>query len=126
MADKILIVDDAPDTIHLTKLILEGIGYQAVSASDGDEALQKMNSEMPDLILLDLVMPGKSGLEVCRILKTQPMTKLIPVIMFTALGREIDKKLVKDAGADGHLIKPFQEDELAKGDNYYKRNTCFC
>lgn len=112
MPDKILIVDDEPDTINLAKMILERKGYHVVSASTGDEAIQKAESEMPDFIYLDMVMPGKSGLEVCKILKTQSKTKKIPLVMFTALGRDVDKKLSKEAGADGHFLKPFTAEDL--------------
>jgi len=112
LPDKILVVDDEADTSNLAKLILEGEGYQVVVASDGEEALQKAGSEGPDLILLDLVMPGKSGLEVCKTLKRQTKTKFVPVLMFTVLGREADKKMSRDAGADGHFVKPFTPENL--------------
>ena len=61
---------------------------------------------MPDIIFLDVAMPGKSGFEVCKILKTQSKTKLIPVVLFSALGRDVDKKVGKQVGADGYLTKP--------------------
>jgi len=112
LPDKILIVDDEPDTVNLAKRILERKGYQVITASNGEEALQKSDSDMPDFIFLDVVMPGKSGLEVCRILKTQAKTRLIPVVMFTALGRDVDRKLSKESGADGHLTKPFASESL--------------
>ena len=112
MKDKILVVDDEPDTLNLVKMILEGEGYQVISASDGDEALQKVEVDEPSFILLDLVMPGKSGLEVCKILKTQPKTKLIPVVTFSVLGRDVDKKLSREAGAESHFIKPFTPEDL--------------
>jgi CheY-like chemotaxis protein len=112
MPDRILIVDDEPDILNLVKMILEGERYQVVVASNGEEALQKAETEMPDLILLDLVMPGKSGLEVCRILKSQAKTKIIPVIMFTALGRDVDMKLAIESGADGFFIKPCTSERL--------------
>jgi CheY-like chemotaxis protein len=112
LADKILVVDDEPDTLNLTKLILERNGHLVVSATNGEEALQKADTERPDLVLLDMVMPGKSGLEVCKMLKAQPKTKLIPVVIFTVLGRDVDRKLSKEAGADGHLLKPFTPDGL--------------
>jgi DNA-binding response OmpR family regulator len=107
LPDRILVVDDEPDILNLTKMILAKRGYQVTVASDGEEALQKAQAEAPDLILLDLVMPGKSGLEVCRILKSEPKTKHIPVVMSTVLGREVDRTLTKEAGADGHFTKPF-------------------
>jgi len=112
LPDKILVVDDEADILDLAKMILEGEGYQVVVASDGEEALQKADSQEPDLILLDVVMPGRSGFEVCRTLKTQSKTKPIPVVMFTALGREVDRKLGKDAGAEGYIVKPFTQEAL--------------
>jgi CheY-like chemotaxis protein len=104
---KILVVDDEPDIISLLKLVLEAEGYQVVPALSGDEALSLAEIEAPDLVLLDLMMPGKSGLETCRYLKNQPRTRNIPVIVFSALGRDVDKKLTAEAGANAHLTKPF-------------------
>jgi CheY-like chemotaxis protein len=110
--DRILVVDDEPDTLNLTKMILEKKRYQVIVTPDSDEALRKADAEAPDLILLDLVMPGKSGLEVCRILKSQSKTKHIPVVIFTVLGRDVDRSLVKEAGADAHFMKPFTAEAL--------------
>jgi CheY-like chemotaxis protein len=110
--DRILVVDDEADIVNLTRIILEKDGYWVSSANNGEEALQMLEREDPDLVLLDLVMPGKSGLEVCKIIKTQPRTKNIPVIMFTALGRDVDRKLTSWAGADSHFTKPFAKDQL--------------
>jgi glycogen(starch) synthase len=105
-------VDDQADILDLTKMILEGEGYHVITASSGEEALQKAETEIPDLILLDVVMPGKSGLEVCKILKTQVRTSFIPVVMFTVLSRDTDRKLIVEAGADGHFTKPFTPEGL--------------
>jgi DNA-binding response OmpR family regulator len=112
MSDKILIVDDEPDILNLAKITLENEGFELVTASNGVEALEKAKTEFPDLIFLDVVMPGKSGLEVCNILKNQPCTKNIQIVMFTVLGRDIDKMLSMKVGADGHFTKPFTPDEL--------------
>ena len=117
MSDRILIVDDEADILELVKTVLESKGYQVLTAHNGDEAILKTKNEMPDLILLDIVMPGKSGLEICKNLKHKKKTQHIPIIMFTVLGREIDKKLTSDAGADGHFIKPFEPDELSNNVN---------
>ena len=92
MADKILIVDDEPDVVNLAKRILEREKYHVITASEGDEALEKARVEMPDLILLDIVMRGKDGYEVCKILKSHAATRHIPVVMFTVLGHDIDRK----------------------------------
>jgi CheY-like chemotaxis protein len=105
--DKVMVVDDESDIISLLKLVLEAEGYQVVPALSGDEALNLAEIEAPDLVLLDLMMPGKSGLETCRYLKNQPRTRNTPVIVFSALGRDVDKKLTAEAGANAHLTKPF-------------------
>lgn len=105
--DKLLVVDDESDITGLLKLILQTEGYEVVPALSGDEALRLAETESPDLVLLDLMMPGKSGLETCRYLKNQPRTRNIPVIIFSALGRDVDKKLTAEAGASAHLMKPF-------------------
>ena len=117
--DRILVVDDEPDTVNLTRMILEKEGYGVTSATNGVEALRMLELQSSDLVLLDLVMPGKSGLEVCQIIKSQPKTKNIPVIMFTALGREVDKKLSREAGAEAHFTKPFTKEELLHEVRHY-------
>jgi DNA-binding response OmpR family regulator len=105
--DKILVVDDEFILRDLMRIILEEQGYSVITASNGEEALTKADNELPDLIILDLMMPGKSGLEVCKILKSQSETKHIPVVMATVLGREVDRTLTKAVGADAHFMKPF-------------------
>ncbi|MEM2905266.1 MAG: response regulator [Candidatus Bathyarchaeia archaeon] len=112
MPDKILVVDDEPDILNLAKMILEGEGYEVAVASNGKEAVQKAESQEPDLILLDVVMPGRNGFEVCQALKAGTRTGLVPVVMFTALGRDVDRKLSAESGADGHLVKPFTPEGL--------------
>jgi CheY-like chemotaxis protein len=107
LVDRILVVDDEPDLLNLAKLTLERKGYMVTTASQGEEALRKVEAEMPDLVLLDIVMPGKTGLEVCKVLKAERRTRHIPLVMFTALGRDVDRKLAKEAGCDGYVIKPF-------------------
>ena len=104
---RILVVDDEPDIVGAAQMILEGEGYYVVSASNGEEALRKAVAETPDIIFLDIAMPGKSGLDVCRMLKTRTGTAHIPVIMFTAFGASIDRQLADEAGADGYFTKPF-------------------
>ena len=111
MPGKIMVVDDEKDMVDATKMILEMEGYEVVVAYDGDEALQKADAEMPDLIFLDQMMPGKSCIEVCKILKSQAKTKHIPVLIFTASGSNIDD-LVAEAQADGCFLKPFAPEDL--------------
>ncbi len=107
MAAKILVVDDEPAIRELAQMILGDNGYSVVTAKDGTDALRKTEEEMPDLIFLDVVMPGISGLEVCRILKSQANTRSIPIVMFTVLGRDYDVKAAEAAKCDGYFLKPF-------------------
>jgi len=110
--DKLLVADDESDVVSLLKLVLEAEGFQVVSTSTGDDALKLMEVETPDLVLLDLMMPGRSGLETCRCIKANPRTREVPVIVFSALGREVDKKLTTEAGASAHITKPFNNQGL--------------
>lgn len=107
MSKKILIVDDEPDTVELAKMVLSYEGYETTIAYDGDEALEKIRLETPDLVLLDIKMPKKDGLEVCRELKQNPEYKHIPILMFTAKAHNRDLELGWEAGADDYITKPF-------------------
>lgn len=110
--DKVLVVDDESDIVNLLKLVLGAEGYNVTSATSGDDALNLASIECPDMVLLDLMMPGRSGVETCRELKKQSRTRNIPVIVFSALGRDVDRKMTKDAGASVHLTKPFDNKGL--------------
>ncbi|OGD53023.1 hypothetical protein A3K80_03780 [Candidatus Bathyarchaeota archaeon RBG_13_38_9] len=107
-----MVVDDEQDIRNLAKKNLELSGFSVITASNGDEAIEKVVSESPDLILMDVVMTGKSGLEACKILKSQDKTRFIPIIIFTVLARDVDKKLVFDSGADDLIVKPFTRESL--------------
>jgi DNA-binding response OmpR family regulator len=109
---KILIVDDEPFNVDLLEQELADLGYHTISASNGKEALEKVAAEAPDLILLDVMMPGMNGLTVCRILKEQEETQLIPVVIMTALGATEDRIKGIEAGADDFLTKPVDHREL--------------
>ena len=109
---KILLVDDIAINLELQKAYLQGSGYDVVLAMDGEEALQKVYEEKPDLVLLDIMMPKKNGYEVCRLLKNDPETRFIPVIMVTALKDIEDKIKGIEAGADDFISKPFNKTEL--------------
>src|SRR2546421_5472214 len=108
----ILIVDDEPFNIDLLEQQLEEFGYATVSARNGQEALDKVAAEAPDLILLDVMMPIMDGLTVCRILKENDETRLIPIVIMTALGAVEDRIRGIEAGADDFLTKPVDEREL--------------
>lgn len=110
---KILIADDEPSLRLLVKATLSANkSYELVEAFDGTEALQKAQNELPDLILLDVMMPGLSGFEVCERLKNDPKTKKILIIMLTAKGQQSDRDWAISVGTDYFLTKPFSPIEL--------------
>jgi pilus assembly protein CpaE len=112
MTEKLLIVDDDVDTLRLVGLMLQRQGYQIVAANNGHQALIMAQSELPDLILLDIMMPDMDGYEVTRRLKANVSTNSIPIIMFTAKSQVDDKVTGFDVGVDDYLTKPTQPREL--------------
>ncbi|MDD5503025.1 MAG: response regulator transcription factor [Candidatus Thermoplasmatota archaeon] len=122
MKGKILVVDDEEDIRNLARIILEDAGYEIIAACDAKEAFEKASAEMPDVILLDIIMPERSGLEACREMKAQQKTHSIPIVMFSVLGKASDKEKARKMGADGYLVKPFTaEDLLAEVKKQMKR-----
>ncbi len=105
--ERILVVDDEEDILELVEYNLNKEGYTVVCARSGEEALQIANRVQPDLILLDLMLPGIHGLDVCRELKTSERTSSIPVVMITAKGEDSDIVTGLEVGADDYLTKPF-------------------
>lgn len=112
MRSRILIVDDEPFNVDYLEQELEYLGYETISAANGQEALEKVQNDPPDLILLDVMMPVMDGLTVCRLLKEKEETRLIPVVIMTALDRIEDRIEGIRAGADDFLTKPVDEREL--------------
>lgn len=110
--NRVLVVDDEDDVRQLIHDVLTGSGYEVFTASSGEEALTKSVSLTPDLIVLDVVMQRLSGLEVCRLLKAKPSMRGVKVLVLTALGRDVDRQMITEAGADDYLRKPFSVDEL--------------
>ena len=108
-AGKILVVDDDPQIRRVMKATLVGHGYEVIEARTGEEALEKLPGEMPNLVLLDMNMPGIGGLETCRLLR---QGSDVPVIVLTVRDSERDKVAALDAGADGYVTKPFGIQEL--------------
>ncbi|MEI8064169.1 MAG: response regulator transcription factor [Verrucomicrobiota bacterium] len=113
MPDTILIVDDEPDVVDLLVFNLQKAGFKTLTARDGNTALQKVRDELPALVILDLMMPGLDGTEVCRQLKADQKTSAIPVIMLTAKAEEVDRIVGLELGADDYITKPFSPRELA-------------
>ena len=110
---KILVVDDEEDLLELLRFNLSGEGFSVTCVATGEEALDKVAEEVPDLILLDLMLPGMDGLEVARRLKSQALTKEIPIVMLTAKGEEGDIVKGLERGADDYVTKPFSRKVLA-------------
>ncbi|MBU2560130.1 response regulator [archaeon] len=109
---KILLVDDEPDIVMLCKNMLEKAGYEVVVARNGQECLERLIEEHFDLILLDVMMPGDNGWVVCRKIKSNKVTRDIPVVMFTVCSEPWLKEKGKEAGADAQIDKPFELEDL--------------
>jgi len=112
MRQKILVVDDEPEAVELVEFNLKQAGYQVSTACDGGEALRKARSERPNLTVLDLMLPEMDGLEVCKVLRRDPATAEIPIIMLTARATDVDRVVGLELGADDYLTKPFNMREL--------------
>ncbi len=108
---KILIVDDEPAIRSLVRSML-GKDYIVIGASDGEEAIDIVLRQKPDLVLMDIMMPKMDGYTACNKIKRDSVSKTTPVVMLTAVGYELNKKLAKETGADGYITKPFTSQEL--------------
>jgi DNA-binding response OmpR family regulator len=112
MKPKILVVDDEPDALEVLSFKLKESGYAPIFAKDGARAIAAARDERPALIVLDLMLPEVDGLEVCKILRRDPATAMIPIIMLTARAAEMDRVLGLELGADDYVTKPFSPREL--------------
>ena len=113
-SERILVADDSPTIVDVVKAILEEEQYEVITASDGQEALDKAHREAPDLVLLDVEMPRLNGYAVCKLLKEDPATSHIPVIMLTSKSRESDRMWGFGMGADEYLTKPVEPERLVE------------
>jgi two-component system phosphate regulon response regulator PhoB len=109
---KILVVDDEPEAVELLECNLKQAGFDVISAADGAQALKKARSTAPNLIVLDLMLPEIDGLEVCKMLRRDPATAGIPIIMLTAKAAELDRIVGLELGAEDYITKPFSPREL--------------
>jgi len=114
MPKKILVIEDYHETAQLIENIFKMKGFEVVLAYDGASGLEKAAAEKPDLILLDVMMPGMSGVEVCKKLKSDPATSKIPVVMVSVKTASEDIGEGKEAGADDYVVKPFDPADLVK------------
>lgn len=112
MKAKILVVDDEKDILELVSYNLKKEGYDVFTSADGEEVLKLLKKEKYNLIILDLMLPGIQGMELCKMLKTSEETSFIPIIMLTAKSEELDKVLGLEMGADDYITKPFSPREL--------------
>lgn len=111
---KILIVDDEPSMVSVLQRHVSNAGYEYEIASNGREALEKIKKEQPDLVLLDLMMPGMNGFETCRHIRASEATRKIPVLIITALRSESDSDAAAASGANEFIIKPIDGPHLAQ------------
>jgi twitching motility two-component system response regulator PilH len=109
---KILVVDDSPTDLHLMSTPLQKQGYHVVTATNGEEALEKAVSEHPTLVVMDVILPKKNGFQVCRQLKTGAATRNIKILLVTSKSQESDRFWGLKQGADEYMTKPFEDDTL--------------
>ena len=111
---KVLVVDDEVYILHILDFILGAENYDVVTATNGEQALQKVRDEKPDLVVLDIMMPKLDGYETCKRLKADADTKDVPVILLSAKGRNVDQKVGFEVGADDYITKPFSPRKLVE------------
>lgn len=109
---KVLVIEDEPDILEVMQYNLEREGHKVIACRNGEQGLSRIRTDNPDLVILDLMLPGMDGTEVCRQVKTDPVTRAIPIIMVTAKSEESDVVLGLGLGADDYIAKPFSPREL--------------
>ncbi len=114
MANKILVVDDEPNIVLSLEFLMKQAGFQVRTAADGEAALAAIAADLPDLVLLDVMMPRKNGYEVCQAIRANPDWKAVRIIMLTAKGREVEREKGLALGADDYITKPFSTQEVVE------------
>jgi DNA-binding response OmpR family regulator len=112
MARRILIVDDEPNIVTSLEFLMRGSNYEVLAARNGEEALRLAESFQPDVVLLDVMMPQRSGFEVCQKIRKNPALRDVKILMLTAKGRDVEKERGLDLGANAYITKPFSTKEL--------------
>ncbi len=112
MGKKILVIEDDPATLRLIDYSLKQEGYQVITAPNGLDGIRKALGELPDLVILDVMLPGLDGFEICYRLRSEPATAKLPILMFSAKAQEIDKETGMKVGADAYLTKPSAPAEI--------------
>jgi two-component system alkaline phosphatase synthesis response regulator PhoP len=114
MEKKILVIEDDPATSRLVDYSLRHEGYQVIAAFNGLEGIRKAKTEAPDLVILDVMLPGMDGFEICHQLRADPATAQLPILMFSAKAQDVDKNTGLKVGADDYLAKPAAPAEIVK------------
>lgn len=109
---KVLIVDDSATDLKNLEQICSGAGYAVITATSGTEAVDRVKNEMPDAVLLDVVMPGMNGFQACRAITSNPTTQHIPVVLVSSKGEKTDRVWGEEQGAKGYIIKPFTAEQI--------------
>lgn len=110
----ILIVEDSPSELELMSHYLQESGYNVIKASGAKQAIEQVNSQKPDVIVTDVVMPGMSGFELCRSLKKNPETQKMPIVICSSKNQEIDRLWAMRQGADAYITKPYTREQLLR------------
>ncbi|AQU82306.1 MAG: response regulator [Halomonas sp.] len=111
---KVLVVDDEPNIVLSLEFLMEQAGFEVVTAEDGEQALEQVSAASPDLLLLDISLPGMSGFDVLERLRSQDATAQLPIIMLTAHGRDVEREKGMALGADDYITKPFSTQSLVE------------
>ncbi|PWG63558.1 response regulator transcription factor [Sediminicurvatus halobius] len=114
MAQHVLIVDDEPNIVLSLEFLLSRSGFSVATANDGEGALAAAREQRPDVVLLDIMLPGMDGYELCQALREQPGLESVPILMLTARGREVDREKGLSLGADDYIVKPFSTREVVE------------
>ena len=114
MSQEILIVDDEANIVLSLEFLMRQAGFAVRTAEDGEQALAALEEQVPDLVLLDVMMPGKDGYEVCQQIRRRPEWAQLPVIMLTAKGRDVEREKGLAMGADDYITKPFSTQEVVE------------
>ncbi len=114
MSHSVLVVDDEPNIVMSLEFLMEQAGFEVRIAADGEAALKAMQDKVPDLVLLDVMMPKRDGYDLCQMIRAKPEWKDVRIIMLTAKGREVEREKGMALGADDYVTKPFSTRELVE------------
>ena len=114
MTHSVLVVDDEPNIVMSLEFLMEQAGFEVRVAADGEAALKAMEDKLPDLVLLDVMMPKRDGYDLCQMIRAKPEWKDVRIIMLTAKGREVEREKGMALGADDYVTKPFSTRELVE------------